>query len=92
MKNSQNVKFACFLVVHNVIQHLKVNETLPGPKGGGGDGDVLGLLHGAGQVIREVVAGLDRLGELDHHHGREGVPVLRVQHGLGQANTQTGKS
>lgn len=77
IENYRNVKFA--IIVHNVVQYLKVNETLPGPKGGGGDGDVLGLLHGAGQVIREVMAGLDSLGELDHHHGGEGVPVLRCE-------------
>ena len=78
--------------MHNVIQQLSVNdETLPGPEGGGGDGDVLGLLHGAGQVVGEVVAGLDSLGELDHHHAREGLPVLRVRNGLTQAKHAPGE-
>ena len=78
--------------MHNVIQQLSVNdETLPGPEGGGGDGDVLGLLHGAGQVVGEVVAGLDSLGELDHHHAREGLPVLRVRHGLAQVKHAPGE-
>ena len=51
-------------------------EKIPSPECGGGDGDVLRLLDGAGHVVGQVVAGLDGLAELDDHHVGEGVAVL----------------
>ena len=84
------VKFSCLLddLLHKCMCKVWSNgeneaDTLPGPEGGGGDGEVLGLPHGAGQVVREVMTGLHGLGELDHHHGGQGGPVLRLESAMG---------
>ena len=53
-------------------------RTVPSSQSGGGDGNVLRLLEGAGHVVGEVVTGLDGLTELDHHHVGESVSVLVI--------------
>ena len=56
------------------------DSTVPCSECGGRHCDVLRLLDGAGHVVGQVVAGLHRLRELDHHHARQGVPVLAAWH------------
>ena len=54
-------------------------EKIPSPECGGGDGDVLRLLDGAGHVVGQVVPGLHGLAELDDHHVGESVAVLGTE-------------
>ena len=55
--------------IENVIKkELGRQRTVPSSESGGGDGNVLRLLEGAGHVVGEVVTGLDSLAELNHHH------------------------
>ena len=53
----------CLLVLSQTKNNSsdETKDTLPGPEGRGGDGDVLGLPHSAGQVVGQVRAGRARL-------------------------------
>ncbi len=57
---------------------LLIGLDIPGPKGGWGDGDILGLGDGAGEVVGQVQGGQHGLAELDHHNVRHGVPALQA--------------
>ena len=51
---------------------------LPSSQGARSHGHILGPGDCAGEVVGQVHRGLDRLGELDHHHITQGVAVLVV--------------
>ena len=51
---------------------------LPSSQGARSHGHILGPCDRAGEIVGQVHRGLDRLGELDHHHITQGVAVLVV--------------